>query len=189
MQLKLLIKKKKNCKKIFKKITSQKDSINNEHRRALDTIRKYKESKKYENNLKTMKEMEELKEDLENTYTAIDLLAKNKYDSNGFDRGGYNINGVDKYGLDRNGNNINGIKGARKKYPKIKIDYKEYDDDTLYDQYGFNSLQFNKDGYDMYGFDIDGLNKDGYDMYGFKKIQVKLKLANQNLLKIKRINK
>ena len=112
--------------------------------------------------------MEELEEDLENAYKAIDILSKNrydtkgfdiygnhkdtgnKYDSNGFDRNGYNINGVDKDGLDIKGDNINGIKGTRKKCPKRKIDYKEYDDDgTLYDQYGFNSQEFNKDGYDI----------------------------------------
>ena len=112
--------------------------------------------------------MEELEEDLENAYKAIDILSKNKYDtkgfdiygnhkdtgnkydSNGFDRNGYNINGVDKDGLDIKGDNINGIKGTRKKCPKRKIDYKEYDDDgTSYDQYGFNSQEFNKDGYDI----------------------------------------
>ena len=63
-----------------KKIISQKDSINNEPYRAIDIIRKYKKSKNYENNLKTMKEMEGLKEDLENAYKAIDILSKNKYD-------------------------------------------------------------------------------------------------------------
>ena len=130
--------------------------------------------------------MEELEEYLENAYKAIDILSKNKcdtkgfdifgnhkdtgnkYDSNGFDRNGYNINCVDKDGLDIKGDNINSIKRTRKKKPKRKIDYKEYDDDgILYDQHGFNSQEFNKDGYDIYGFDKDGLNKDGYDMYGF----------------------
>ena len=45
----------------------------------------------------------------------------NKYDSNGFDRSGYNINGVDKDGLDRDGNNINGIKGTKKNIQKEKL--------------------------------------------------------------------
>ena len=133
-----------------------------------------------------MKKMVELEEDLENAYKTINILTKNKYDSNGFDRDGYNIKSVDKDGLDRDGNNINGIKGTRKKYPKRKINNKEYNDGTLYDQYGFNSQKLNKDGYGIYGFDENGLNKDGYDMYGFKKNQVKLKLAKQNLLKIKK---
>ena len=70
-------------------------------------------------------------------------------------------------------------------YKFKKINYKEHDDGILYDQYGFNSKGFNKDGYNIYGFDENGLNKDGRDMYGFKKNQVKLKLAKQNLLKIK----
>ena len=59
-------------------------------------------------------------------------------------------------------------------------------DDVLYDQYGFDSTGFNKDCYDIYGFDKNGLNKNGCDMYGNKKNQVKLKLAKQNLLKIKK---
>ena len=60
------------------------------------------------------------------------------------------------------------------------------DDGILYDQCGFDSAGFNKDGYDIYGFDNNGLNKSGYDMYGNKKNQVKLKLAKQDLLKIKK---
>ena len=142
-----------------------------------------------------------MEEDLKNAYKTIDILAKNKYDPknfdiygnhkdtgnkydpNGFNRDGYNINGVDKDGLDRTGNNINGIKGTRKKYPKRKINYSEHDDGTLYDQYGFNSLEFNKDGYDVYGFDKNGLNKDGYDMYGFKKKSSKIKTSKARSFK------
>ena len=60
------------------------------------------------------------------------------------------------------------------------------DDGVLYDQYGFDSTGFNKDGYNIYGFDKNGLNKNGRNMYGNKKNQVKLKLAKQNLLKIKK---
>ena len=60
------------------------------------------------------------------------------------------------------------------------------DDGIIYDQYGFDSTGFNKDGYDIYGFDKNGLDKSGYDMYGNKKTQVKLKLAKQDLLKIKK---
>ena len=37
----------------------------------------------------------------------------------------------------------------------------------MYDQYGFNSEGFNKDGYDIYGFNRDGCNKDGYNIDGF----------------------
>ena len=60
------------------------------------------------------------------------------------------------------------------------------EDGILYDQYGFDSTGFNKDGYDIYGFDKNGLNKSGYDMYDNKKNQVKLKLAKQDVLKIKK---
>ena len=50
----------------IRKITSQRDSINSEHRGAVDTIKKYKESKKYDDNLKTMKKMEELMKEKKN---------------------------------------------------------------------------------------------------------------------------
>ena len=47
-------------------------------------------------------------------------------------------------------------------------------------------MAIKKEGYNIYGFDKNRLNKDGRDMYGNKKNQVKLKLAKQNLLKIKK---
>ena len=72
--MKLLIKKKKNCKKIFKKKVSQKDFINNEYRKSVDIIKKYKESKKYEDNLETMKKIKGLEEDLESSYKSIDVF-------------------------------------------------------------------------------------------------------------------
>ena len=59
-----------------------------------------------------MKEIEELKEDLENAYKAIDILVKNKYDNNGFDIYGNHKDTGNKYdpnGFDRNGYNINGV--------------------------------------------------------------------------------
>ena len=37
----------------------------------------------------------------------------------------------------------------------------------MYDQYGFNSEGFNKDGYNIYGFNRDGFNQDGYNINGF----------------------
>ena len=92
----------------------------------------------------------------------------NGIDENGLDRDGYNINRVGRNGIDGDGYNINGIEGTIKKYPKRKVNWRD-DDDVLYDQYGFNSARFNKDGYDIYGFDIDGLNKDGLNKFGYKK--------------------
>ena len=56
--------------------------------------------------------MEELKEDLENAYKAIDILIKNKYDNNSFDIYGNHKDTGNKYdpnGFDRNGYNINGV--------------------------------------------------------------------------------
>ena len=60
------------------------------------------------------------------------------------------------------------LKELEKKYPKRKINYKEYDDSILYDQYGFNS---------------QGLKKDGYDMYGFKKKSSKIKISKAKSFK------
>ena len=112
-KIEIINKEKKELQENIKKTTSQRDSINSEHRRSVDIIKKYKKSKKYEDNLKTLKEIEELEEDLENAYKTIDILAKNKYDpkdfdiydnhkdtgnkydSNDFNREGYNINGLD----------------------------------------------------------------------------------------------
>ena len=39
----------------------------------------------------------------------------------------------------------------------------------MYDQYGFNSEGFNKDGYDIYGFNRDGFNREGFDIEGLNK--------------------
>ena len=72
-------------------------------------------------------------------------------DINSLDKDGYNINGVDEMGVDKNGFNINGIKGTRKKFSKRKVHWRN-DDGVLYDQYGFDIDEFNKDGYDIYGF-------------------------------------
>ena len=120
-------------------------------------IKKYKESKKYEDNLKLMKKIEELEEDLENAYKTIDILTKNKYDykgfdiygihrdtghkydSNGFDKKGYNINGVDKDFVDKNGNSINGIKGTKKNIQKEKLIIKSMMM-ALYISKGFSSV-------------------------------------------------
>ena len=127
---------------------------------------------------------EEAAENIANIYEHRDDTRKKEYgiDVNGLDRDGYNINGIDKSGtnrdgyntngadrngVDKDGLNINGIKGTRKKYPKKNLECKEEDNGVLYDQYGFDSTGFNKDGYNIYGFDINGFNKDGYDINGF----------------------
>ena len=57
------------------------------------------------------------------------------------------------------------------------------DDGILYDQCGFDSAGFNKDGYDIYGFDNNGLNKSGYDMYGNKKKPSKIKTSKARSFK------
>ena len=67
---------KKELQENIKKIVSQKDSINNEHRRAVDNIRKYKKSKKYEDNLETMKKMEGIEEVLKMLIKQLIFLLK-----------------------------------------------------------------------------------------------------------------
>ena len=96
------------------------------------------------------------------------------------------INGVDENGSDRDDYNTNGIKGTRKKYPKRKVNYKEHDNDILYNQYGFDLTGFNKDGYNIYGFDKNRLNKDGRDMYGNKKKSSKIKTSKAKFFKDKK---
>ena len=68
-----------------------------------------------------------------------------------------------------------------KKYRKRKVYLRG--DDVLYDQYGFDSTGFNKDGYDIYGFDKNGLNKNGRDMYGNKKRSSKIKTSKAKSFK------
>ena len=75
-KIEIINKEKKELQENIKKTTSQRDSINSEHRRSVDIIKKYKKSKKYEDNLKTMKEIEELEEDLENAYKQLIFLLK-----------------------------------------------------------------------------------------------------------------
>ena len=73
-------------------------------------------------------------------------------------------------------------------YKLIDIISKNKYDNNGFDIYGNHKDTGNK--YDPNGFDrngyINGVDKNGYDMYGSKKNQVKLKLAKQNLLKIKK---
>ena len=61
-------KEKKELQENTEKIISQKNSINNEYRKSVDIIKKYKESKKYEDNLETMEKFKKLEEDLEASY-------------------------------------------------------------------------------------------------------------------------
>ena len=168
--MKLLIKKKKELQENIEEIIFQKNSINNEYRKSVDIIKKYRESKKYEDNLKTMErinkleeviknshesldvvttiytnnleKMRKIEEHLENAYKTIDILTKNKYDPNGFD-----------------------IYGNHK------------DTSNKYDPDGFD-----REGYNVNGLDGNGLDRNG--IKGTKKSQAKLKLATQNLLKI-----
>ena len=73
-KIEIINKEKKELQENIKETISQKDSVNNEYRRSVDTIKKYKESKKYEDNLETMKKMKGLEEDLKSSYKSIDVF-------------------------------------------------------------------------------------------------------------------
>ena len=53
-KIEIINKEKKEMQENIEKIISQKNSINNEYRKSVNIIRKYKESKKYEDNLEIM---------------------------------------------------------------------------------------------------------------------------------------
>ena len=58
----------------IEKIISQKNSINNEYRKSVDIIKKYREFKKYEDNLKIMEIIKELEEVIENSHESFDVV-------------------------------------------------------------------------------------------------------------------
>ena len=124
--IEIINKEKKELQENIEKIISQKISIINEYRKSVYIIKKYIESRKYEDNLKTMERVKELEEviesnhqsfnvvttiytdnlekmrkmekDLENAYKkTIDILTKNKYDPNGFDIYGNHKDTGNKY--------------------------------------------------------------------------------------------
>ena len=149
----------------IEKITSQKNSINNEHCRAVDTIKKYKESKKYEDNLETMKQMKglekdnletmkkmkELKEDLESTHKSFDVVTNIYTD---------NLEKLKKMEED--------LENA---YKAIDILTKSKYDPNGFDIYGNHKDTGNKhdpNGFD--GYNINGVNKNCLDRYGIKRI-------------------
>ena len=84
----------------IKELTTQRDSVNNEHRRAVDKMLELKKDKKYE----------ELKKDVENFFhfTSKEM----KYGFNGFDKDGvhkdtgkyYDPNGFNSYGINVDNN-------------------------------------------------------------------------------------
>ena len=78
---------------------------------------------------------------------------------------------------------MNGIKGTKINCPKRNVHWRDDDGGVLYDQYGFNSTEFNKDGYNIYGFDKNGLNINGCDMYGNKKKSSKIKTSKAKSFK------
>ena len=76
------------------------------------------------------------------------------------------------------------LKELEKNTQKKKVHWRVDDDNNvLYDQYGFDSTNINKDGYNIYGFDENGLNKDGRDIYGNKKKSNKIKTSKAKSFK------
>ena len=149
---------------------------------------------------------EELKDELDKTKDELDETKDELHDShdfNGFDEDGihkdtgkhYDPNGFNSYGIHTRTND---------KYDHNGFDIKGFHKDTknLYDTNGFNindNHVITNDKYGNNGFNKNGYHKDtknlydpnGFDKYGRyvydnRKKQVKLKLAKQNLLKIKK---
>ena len=173
-KIEIINKEKKELQENIEKIISQKNSINNEYRKSVNIIRKYKESTKYEDNLETMEmikkleedlksshelfdvvttmytdnleKMRKMEEDLENAYKTIDILTKNKYDPNGFD-----------------------IYGNHK------------DTGNKYDPNGFDRDGYNVNGLDRNGLDRNGLGRNG--IKGTKKKSSKIKTSNAKSFK------
>ena len=151
-KIEIMNKEKKELKENIEKIISPKNSINNKYCKSVDIIKKYRESEKYKDNLKTMErikeleevienshesfdvvttiytdnleEMRKMEEDLENAYKTIDILTKNKYDPNGFD---------------------------------------------IYGNHKDTGNKYDPNGFDRDGYNINGVNKDGLDRYGIRR--------------------
>ena len=84
-KIEIISKEKKELEENIKTIISQKNSINSEYCKSVDIIKMYKESKKYENNLKTMERIKELEKSLENSNESFDIVISiytNKFRNN-----------------------------------------------------------------------------------------------------------
>ena len=142
----------------IKRLTTQRDSVNNEHRRAVDKMPELKKEKKL---------YEELKKDVENFF---DFRNKEiKYDFNGFDKDGvqkdtgkyYDLNGFNSYGINVDTNGKYNSKGFdRKGFHK--------DTKTLYDPNDFdinaNHIKTN-DKYNPEGFSRNNFHKGTKTLY------------------------
>ena len=160
----------------IKELTTQRDSVNNEHRRVVNKMLELNKEKKL---------YEELKKEVENFF---DFTNKNiKYDFNGFDKDGvhkdigkyYDPNGFNSYGINVNTNDKYNSKGfdikGEHKYTKTIYDPNGFDRDGIneytndkYNPEGFNRNGLHKDTktiYDPNGFDIIGVHKDTNDKY------------------------
>ena len=73
-KIKIINKEKKELQENIEKIISQKHSINNEYCKSVDIIKKYKESKKYEDILEAMERIKKLEEYLETSHKSIDVI-------------------------------------------------------------------------------------------------------------------
>lgn len=85
------------------------------------------------------------------TGNEINVRTGTKYDINGFDKEGYNEDGIGMDGLDREGFNSEGI------------DLEGYDRD------GFNSEGVDREGYHRDGYNDEGIDREGYNREGLDK--------------------
>jgi hypothetical protein len=96
---------------------------------------------------------------------------KNGYDAKGYDKNGYDAKGYDKNGYDKNRYNKNGYDA--KGYNKNDYDSKGYNkngyDAKGYDAKGYDAKGYDKNGYDSKGYDAKGYDVKGYDTNGYRR--------------------
>ena len=102
--------------------------------------------------------MEGLKEDLENAYTAIDILSKNKYDFKKYKDNLETMKKMEKLEED--------LENAYKTIDilaKNKYDLKNFD---IYGNHKDTGNKYDPNGFHRDGYNINGLGKDGLDRNG-----------------------
>ena len=171
-------------------MTSQKNSINNEHRRAVHKIKNLKKEKKFYE-----ESYEELYENVENFFDFEEKKKINDFDEDGIhkDTGKhYDLNGFNSYGINaRTSDKYNpegfDIKGFHKNTKTLhdpndfNINGNHVRTNDKYNPKGFNRNGFHKDTKTIY--DPNGFDKYGHDIYDNKKKSSKIKTSKAKSFK------
>ena len=142
----------------IKKTISQKNSINNEYRKSVDIIKKYKESKKYEDILEAVGRIKELEKDLEGSHKSIDVITTIYTD---------NLEKIKKMEED--------LENAHKTidiFTKNKYDPNGFD---IYGNHKDTGNKYDPHGFDRDGYNVNGLYRKGLDRNGIKGTRKKIK--------------